>query len=90
MSKQLVSTIGTFEFAQADKEPITVSRELVFDQDLDGSWLVYVAHPDTVDDAGEDMVSSSIHVKDPQQVELISDIVAILIDPEQCSGQRGH
>lgn len=85
MSRKLINTLATFELSEDNGTPAHVSRELFFDQDADGSWLVAVIDPDTVDDDGVGMVSGSVRVKDPNATALIEALYRLLVSPQNAA-----
>lgn len=76
-----IDTTAHITLQQDETAPLLVSRELVMDEDTDGSWLVYVVVPESVDDSGEGMVSGSIRVTDETGKQLLGDLCGLLADP---------
>ncbi len=76
-----ISTTAVFTLEQGTDQMFGVYRELVCDEDNDGSWLVYTVEPETVGIDGEDKVSGSIRLRDKASVELVSSLFSMLADP---------
>lgn len=76
-----ISTTAHFTLEHEGRPTVTVFRELVADEDSDGSWLVYTVEPSSVGDAGETMASASVRVKDEASVRLLADLFSMLAGP---------
>jgi hypothetical protein len=76
-----ISTTADITLQQDGTAPLLVARELVLDEDTDGSWLIYAVIPETVDDTGEGMASGSIRVTDEAGKQLLGKVFALLADP---------
>ena len=76
-----ISTTAAFTLEQGADQPFRVYRELVCDEDNDGSWTVYAVEPETVGSDGEGMVSGAIRLRDKASVELVSNLFSMLADP---------
>ena len=81
MRTRRISTTAHITLEQGDTESLVVSRELVMDEDRDGTWLVYAVVPESVDDAGERMVSGSIRVTDEAGKQLLGNLFTLLAGP---------
>jgi hypothetical protein len=76
-----ISTTADITLHQDGTAPLLVTRELVMDEDTDGSWLVYAVVPESVDDTGEGMASGSIRVTDEAGKRLLGKVFSMLADP---------
>jgi hypothetical protein len=82
-----ISTTAYILMAEGTGQPIEIYRELVLQENEDGTWLVYTLRPKT---AAEDHIeeltgSGSIKVEDHTTRRFLGDLFSLLANPEAFS-----
>lgn len=77
---KLIETLATITLKKGD-DAYTVHRDVWFDQDFDGSWIVMAMRPEAPEVRG-DRPGGSIRVNDPTVRAFLDELFLMLADPD--------
>jgi hypothetical protein len=82
-SERSISTTANIQLSDGNGQEFDISRELVLQENQDGTWLIYALRPKPsgANDGGEGMVSGSIKVSDHATMAFLIDLFTLLADP---------
>lgn len=78
-----ITTVASILLADGHGQEFDTYRELVMQENRDGTWIVFALRPKTVDagDSEEKIVSGSIKVDDEMTIAFLSRLFSLLADP---------
>lgn len=78
-----ISTTANIQLSDGNGQEFDTYRELVLQENQDGTWLVYAMRPKSSDTSsgGAHIGSGAIKVSDPETMRFLVDLFTLLADP---------